>query len=42
MSYQGNQDSSGENQKNVIQEQRLDMENRHKKGHKITKIIHTK
>ena len=39
---QGNQDSS-ENQKNVIQEQRPDTENRHtqQKTYKITKIIRT-
>ena len=30
------------NQKNVIQGQRSDMENRHNKEHKVTKIIHTK
>ena len=37
-----NQDST-RNQKNVIQGQRLDMENRHtQQKHKIIKIIHTK
>ena len=40
-SNQGNQDSSGI-QKNIIEEQRPDMENKHNKEHKITKIIHAK
>ena len=41
-SNQGSQDSSG-NQKNVIQGQTLDMENRKtQQEHKVTKIIHTK
>ena len=40
-SNQGNQDSSG-NQKNATQGQRPDMENKHNKEQKVTKIIHTK
>ena len=40
-SNQGNQGYSGK-QKNVIQEQRPDMKNRHTQEHKVTKIIHTK